>query len=224
MELLIGLGIVGIIASVVIVAVSPRSAIVAARDAERSLVSSQLHSAMIQYQLAQGNLPNAAGIGNGSTNAKQLCAEGVTTNTNCVNVDGLVPDFVTELPQDIAEPCADYTGYTVYRDGGLVVVTAIHRGKLPGDADITVTAGCSSGGSGGGGTSSSTSSAAMSAAVSSVTVSSIGVSSTPASSVAASSIGISSEPASSAAVSSIPMSSATSVSTSMSSISIGFGY
>lgn len=75
-----------------------------------------------------------------------ICAQGVAGNTHCVSLDALAPEYLASLPRDVAEPCPDYTGYTVCQDGGLVTVTPLHKGKLPGDP-VTERPGCSTGSS-----------------------------------------------------------------------------
>ncbi len=154
-ELLITIGIIGVLASVVVVAVSPKKALLAARDAERGVTAKQLQNAAFQYQIGNGGeLPAVDLIPEGEENAVQICALGVT-NPECVNLDVLVPDYLHALPRDIAEPCPDYTGYRIHQRQGSASVTALHMGKMPGD-EVTVSPGCA--GSGGSGTSSGESS------------------------------------------------------------------
>lgn len=223
-ELLITVGIIGVLASVVIVAISPRKMILGARDAERALHANALQSAMIQYQIEHGKYPNMDKMGRGAGNATQICALGVTTNPHCLPLDALVPDYLAQMPRDIAEPCPDYTGFLVYLDGGLLTLVQLHKGKLPGDP-VTVTPGCSDRGDTSSTSSSSFSDAPPSSSYSSISSSSSSSSSFSSPTSAGSSLSSTSlssvQTESSEAASSPPASFA---SAAASATSMGFGY
>jgi prepilin-type N-terminal cleavage/methylation domain-containing protein len=146
LELLIVLGILGVVASVSIVAISPRRGLLAARDAERAMTARGVQNAVFQYQIDHGGaLPGNGGIPEGPGNALPVCAQGVTENPACVQLDLLVPAYLSKLPKDVAEPCPDFTGYLIDQRIGAVEVTAAQTGKMPGDSDVVVSPGCGTG-------------------------------------------------------------------------------
>lgn len=143
-EMIIVIGIIGVIASVVIAAISPRRGLLAARDVQRSLAAREIRNAVMQYQISNnGLLPAADEIPQSGQAAKQICAFGVTGNADCVNLDVLVTEYLAELPRDIVEPCVDFTGYTIRQKSVFIEVEALHKGMMPGDA-VTVSPGCPS--------------------------------------------------------------------------------
>ena len=164
LELLVVIGIIGVVASVVIVAVKPSKNILSARDAERTSHANQLEKAYLQYLIDKWQLPNDSQIAEGAAGKRPICRGGVTSDTTCVNADLLVPVYLASLPVDVTEPCPNYTGYQVYKKSSRVQVIATWLGTL------TATGGCS------GGTSSSV-------------ASSVASSTAPSSSVASSSVG-----------------------------------
>jgi prepilin-type N-terminal cleavage/methylation domain-containing protein len=226
-ELLIAVGIIGVLASVVIVAVSPRKVILGARDAERALHANAIQSAMIQYQIEHGKFPNMDKMGRGAESALQVCTLGVTANPHCLPLDALVPTYLAQLPRDIAEPCPDYTGFLVYLDGGLLSVVQVHKGKLPGDA-VTVTPGCSGTGSSASSSfafsdapPSSSSASSLSSSLTSFALSSVASASVSSSLASAA---LSSAQAGSSAGASTFSSSSSLASVATSTTSMGFGY
>lgn len=114
MELMIVIGIIGILSSVVIVAIGPTRALESVRNAERRMYIRQQERAGTQYLIGTGDLPSA-NIPIGGDNAAAICRRGVT-DASCVNVDTLVPTFIADLPVDRAETNALVTGYEVFTD------------------------------------------------------------------------------------------------------------
>jgi hypothetical protein len=157
------MGIIGFIAGAVIIAVSPRKSLLDARDATRKQQANQLEKALLQYLIDKWSLPNDNQISEGAANAKQICRVGVTGDNTCISFDPLVTsDYVTAIPVDPAEPCANYTGYRVYKSSGRVQIEALHLGKMPGE----VTGSCSGGSSSSASSVPASSSAASSASAS----------------------------------------------------------
>src|SRR3989338_6214459 len=213
-EILIAIGILGTLASVVIVAMSPKKNLLAARDTERVHHSRQLENAGVQYLINNGVFPNETDIPTVQINAAQICTQGVTTNSNCVQFDTLVPDYLVAIPRDSIEHCPVYTGYMIYLNGGFIEVDALHLGKMP-DDDVTVTPGCTGASS----SSSSVVSSSSSSFSTSSPESSSSVSSSLSTSSSVSSGGSSSSLSTSSSVSSGGSSSSLSTSSSVSSSS-----
>lgn len=128
-ELLIVVGILGILAAIIIVAISPNTQLTSAQDAKRRASAREIANALFQYVIENGSLPT--GIPTGSSNELPICAEGVTDPGNCVNLDVLVSDnFLVGLPTDPLETDADLIGFSVYQaQGGFITVTPDHLGE-----------------------------------------------------------------------------------------------
>lgn len=132
-EILVAIGIIGVLAGVTIQAIAPRKSILAATDSKRTQLARQLERAMYQYLVDFGELPNEGQIREGEANAKPVCVRGVSDST-CVNVDPiLVPEYIAYLPEDDLETCALYTGYKVYASSGRPQAYSNYLGKLPGE-------------------------------------------------------------------------------------------
>ena len=71
---------------------------------------------MQQYLVDKWTMPAQSDTPTGAQNAKPICREGITTDSSCVNLDVLVPDFLVHLPVDEEEQNAHHTGYAVYKD------------------------------------------------------------------------------------------------------------
>lgn len=124
-EILIVMGLMGIISSAVIVAINPARHLGSAADAKRHAEAKGLRDAFYQYLLDHGSYPNVAQIPEGAGNAKPICREGIT-DASCVNVDALVPDYLVAIPVDPAEQNPLHTGYTLHLSVGRVEVTPAH--------------------------------------------------------------------------------------------------
>lgn len=122
-ELLIVVGIIGTLASVTIVAISPTKQLNAAKDAARLSQIKQVKNALDQYLIDNGSYPNAGLIPNDVTSPKPICKAGVTGDATCVNMDALVPTYIVGLPQDPQETAANYTGYRIAINNGRADVT-----------------------------------------------------------------------------------------------------
>jgi type IV pilus assembly protein PilA len=113
-ELLIAIGIIGILVSVVLVAINPSKQLNDARNAERAVHVNQLEKATMQYVLSTTHEP-VAGIPTGAANAAKICRAGIAVS-GCVNVDTLVPTTVVAIPLDPTETDTNVTGYRIYKD------------------------------------------------------------------------------------------------------------
>ncbi len=195
------LGILGILVSIVLVAINPLSQLEFAQNAKRKSYILTIGNGSTQYLIKHGEEP-VAGIPSGIANAKPICRPGVT-DVSCLNIDTIVPVFIAELPIDVAETSTVVTGYRIYKQG---FAFAVCNDYLPAGSSNTCTG--AGGGGGGGGTSSSVASSAgaSSLAASSVASSAAASSAAASSSAASSEAASSSEASSSAATSSVGMS------------------
>lgn len=115
MELMIVIGMLGIIAAVVVAAINPTEQLVEAQDAKRRNQVNAIQKALFQYSIdAGGELPNQGSISTDSANPTNICREGQTGS--CVVFDSLIPNYLTALPVDPTETGADLTGFAIYTD------------------------------------------------------------------------------------------------------------
>ncbi len=128
-ELLITIGIIGTLATIVIVAINPNKQYSSTHDAERKSNVKQLQNALYQYLIDNGSLPT--GIPNGTANAKPICKQG-STDATCVDLNAgvlpLIPKYLVAVPQDSAEKNALWSGYAVNANAGRAEVTAMYMG------------------------------------------------------------------------------------------------
>ncbi len=114
LELLIVIGVVGVIASIVIVAINPGKQMEDAQHAKRRSMIREQQNAVLQHMIGEGTNPIASAP-TGAANAKRVCRASQTDAT-CINIDALVPEYLASLPQDPREADVLYTGYRVYQD------------------------------------------------------------------------------------------------------------
>lgn len=150
------IGIIGALASIVIVAINPTKQLCDAENAKRTAMQREMTSALFQYIISTSDLP--PNIPTTLETAKQICRAGVPTGDTCVNLDALVPDYVAALPIDESETDTTLTGYKVYANVGRPTVVAVHYGVCAGATVAANNASASSqasaggdGGNGGGG-------------------------------------------------------------------------
>ncbi len=129
-ELLLVIGIIAILASIVIVAVSPTRQLTSANDSWRLSAGRELKSAITQYFIDEGQFPGSIPVG--TENQMPICAFGVTSST-CVNIDDIVGPYIVTLPEDPAEGSGSLIGFNVYQDaGGFVRITPTRLGEVGG--------------------------------------------------------------------------------------------
>lgn len=137
MELILVIGIFGVLSAVTIVAIAPRRVFVSARDAGRIANAGHIQNAMYQYLIDNWELPAASTVPDGEENAKPICQRG-GEDPSCVNLDPLlVPEYIAYLPVDDVEPCALYTGYATFALFDRPRVISLYKGLLPGDIPQT---------------------------------------------------------------------------------------
>ncbi|MBU0766488.1 type II secretion system GspH family protein [Patescibacteria group bacterium] len=129
-EILVVIGILGILAAVVIIAINPTKQLCDAHDVERRSMIRELNNATIQYLISEWEEPSSE-IPLGEENALPICRFGVSTDPTCVNLDLLVPDYLADLPVDeIMETNDNYTGYSIYRDAyQRIQINALYLGE-----------------------------------------------------------------------------------------------
>jgi type II secretory pathway pseudopilin PulG len=114
-ELLIVLGILGILSAITVVAINPAKHLCDVRNAQRLVTARELTNAVNQYAIATYQKANAA-VPAGEDHAKPICRGGVTNDPGCVNLDALVPEYVIALPVDASEANQHWSGYGVFRN------------------------------------------------------------------------------------------------------------
>ncbi len=115
LELLVVIGVIGILAAVVLVAVNPSRQFASARDVQRRSGLYSLTNAIYQYAAENnGDIPD------GITTSTQ------TLGTSFLNLaDDLVPTYLPEMPIDPSSGSQEDSGYQIYEDAdGRIVATA----------------------------------------------------------------------------------------------------
>jgi prepilin-type N-terminal cleavage/methylation domain-containing protein len=129
-ELLIVIGIIGLLAAIVILAINPTRFLTNAKDAKRVSEAKQMQNALYQYLIDKGTYPNSSLIpSNGSGSALPICKQGIT-DASCITLDALAPDYLASIPQDAAETDAQFSGYTIYSAAGRALVLPSHLGVV----------------------------------------------------------------------------------------------
>lgn len=114
-ELLIVFGVIGVLTSIVLVAINPGKQLCVARNAGRKTTVREIGNALQQYAIREWQSPIAP-FPLGVENAKPVCRSGITGDATCISLAVLVPDYLVALPVDAQEEDIRYTGYAAYRD------------------------------------------------------------------------------------------------------------
>lgn len=126
-ELLIVMGVFGIIATIAIVAINPAKHFCQTNNTKRHFAAREYTNAVNQYEIKTKQRIGGSNVPVGEVNAQPICAAGVTTDITCINADALVPDFLIQLPHDVVEVNPNFSGYSMYRlTGGLDFVIPMH--------------------------------------------------------------------------------------------------
>ncbi len=107
LEMLLVIAIIAILAGIVIVAINPGRQLAQARNAQRASDLRALHSAVQQYYIDNRAWPT--GI---DGTVQDVCKFGVT-DPNCINLDVLVPDYVSDIPEDPNASSPTSTDYQI---------------------------------------------------------------------------------------------------------------
>lgn len=126
-ELLIVLGVMGILTTIVLVAINPQKHLCEASNARLHISARELANAVNQYEISTHKKAAGDTVPVGEMNAKPICRTAITTDDTCINLDLLVPIHLIRLPQDDNEPNLHYTGFSLYRlAAGMDLVRADH--------------------------------------------------------------------------------------------------
>jgi len=108
LEILLVIGAIGILASIVVVAINPLRQIQKARDAEKESEINQIYKALEQYNIAEGRYPETVVLETEDI-YKEICNTGKLTKDDALDLnfcDGkidlrlLVPEYISEIPRD----------------------------------------------------------------------------------------------------------------------------
>jgi type IV pilus assembly protein PilA len=130
-ELLLVIGILAVLASVVIAALSPTRQLGSARDAKRQSDVNTILNAVYQYTIDhQGNTP--AGIPAGP--AHEICRTGAVSCNNGVNLNVLSGSYLVSIPLDPRAPATGTgTSYMIQllTNGRIMVFAPLVEGANP---------------------------------------------------------------------------------------------
>jgi prepilin-type N-terminal cleavage/methylation domain-containing protein len=142
LEILLVVAAIAILAGIVIVAINPAQQLAETRDAQRRSDVQTISSAIIQYTIKNGHLPDnfpTAAEGTCIGQNLKICKRGVSCGGIELDND-LVPDFIAAIPTDPSSSELDFTGYMAYRlpDPSTRVVVC-HPYSETGNGTISVT-------------------------------------------------------------------------------------
>jgi prepilin-type N-terminal cleavage/methylation domain-containing protein len=128
-ELLVGVGIVGLLSSIVIVAINPSQQLEDAAEARRMLDARTLEKAMTQFIIDTWDdsklMTQSVSPAEGSANAVPICKQGAD-NASCVSLDSLVSAYLAAIPADQTYTHDTYSGYCVYLSAARFQVFPLH--------------------------------------------------------------------------------------------------
>ncbi len=122
MELLVVIGLIGIISAIVMVVVNPAEQFRKTRDTKRMSETMEVQNALNQYQIKNGSFPD--NLIEGFGNSLPICQIN-RTGTSCLDLSALVPEYIVELPIDpLVESGSLHSGYEAYFSSGQAFVYA----------------------------------------------------------------------------------------------------
>ena len=130
LEILLVIAMMVIIVGILAAVMDIPSLLINTRDAERQQNAKEMEEAMYQHLIDQWEILNDTEIPEGEANAKDICRYGIT-DPSCVNLDGLITDYLPTLPADPSETNDNLSGYKVYKLSGRPRIIAAHLGSLP---------------------------------------------------------------------------------------------
>ena len=114
-ELLLVVGIIGILSSIVIVAINPNRQLEQSRNAKRDAYVLAIRNATNQFYLDNQTYPGDKTWPTTEGTAIDICAPGITHAT-CMNLENdLVPTYIAAIPTDSTETNANFSGFAGYR-------------------------------------------------------------------------------------------------------------
>lgn len=130
-ELLLVIGVIAVLSSVAVMAVSPQKVLTKATDTKRTLASREIKNALIQDQIdKKGAFLHSELIPNGEENAKEVCRPGLIDPLYCINLDELVPTYIQKILIDKSSENPVTAGYKIYKENGTIQVKSSNLGKL----------------------------------------------------------------------------------------------
>ncbi|MSR87375.1 type II secretion system protein [Candidatus Peribacteria bacterium] len=116
-EILIVMAIVGILGSVTIMAVNPKKQFCEAQNAKRKSYVYEIKNGLFQYLIHEGEmLKEYETPDEGASEPKPVCAPGVN-DSSCVDLSGLVPEYMAAVPKGISEPNPLWSEYRIIKTG-----------------------------------------------------------------------------------------------------------
>jgi len=125
MEIMLVLGIIGILVSIVIAAINPTKQLNDARGADRRASVRELENAIVQY-IIDGN--TVTGVPTGITNAQPICRDTATGavcsggggyDLSALTTNG---EYIVDVPIDPSQTGALLSGYRIYQVGSFIKV------------------------------------------------------------------------------------------------------
>ncbi len=107
LEMLLVIAIIAILAGIVIVAINPGRQLAQARNAQRASDLRAIYSAVQQYYIDNKAWPTGL-----DGTVQDVCKYGVT-DISCINLDVLVPDYVSNIPTDPLDNSPTSTDYQI---------------------------------------------------------------------------------------------------------------
>jgi YVTN family beta-propeller protein len=124
------MAVVGILASIVITAISPAKHLLAVRDAWRMSMVNEIQKAIVQYAAIRGVYPSD--ILAGTCQKRAICRYGMSNQANCANLDAIIDAHImVDLPVDVSEGSGALTGFSAYMTpNGRAEVEASYLGLI----------------------------------------------------------------------------------------------
>ena len=128
MEMMLVLGIFGIMAAIILVAINPSKQLSDTRGISRTSAVRELDNAIIQYIIDGNSFSNIPAL---KSSAKDIC-RGTVTGSSCTDnpvsgydLSALVPNYLVGIPVDPDETDENITGYRIYQDGSFTEICAV---------------------------------------------------------------------------------------------------
>jgi prepilin-type N-terminal cleavage/methylation domain-containing protein len=117
LEILLVIASIGILASIVLVAVNPTRQIALGRNANRLADVGAIYKAIDQYTIKNQQLPpSIEAMSVGFANRVDICKPGQSA-VGCLNIaDNLVPNFLINIPSDPSRSTSTSTRYSVVKN------------------------------------------------------------------------------------------------------------
>lgn len=113
MELLLAMSVLGVLTSVVIIALNPSKQLADAGNGKRKTMVRAQENAVMQYIVANSAMP-VTGIPTTEAAAKPICRG--AADPSCIVLSNIAPTYLVSLPVDSLETGTVVTGYRIYLD------------------------------------------------------------------------------------------------------------